>query len=334
MAEEKSIFHTTGVAGDGEDKYSQEDIWRWLRQTFLSDPTTQGVVWPSTECPTPLRVTASAGSVSVAAGGALVYGCPHWSTGALTKPIPAPSSSTRKDLIVLRLSWADHTVRVTHVAGTEGGDAPALVQEEGTTWDIPLAEVAITTAGAITVTDRRVPLPVMGRLALDNFPAGLFTADEAGRAPFANGFVTDEMLAGDFVRANDMKLWNIFGLDDDVWPIPSQGTLSWLDIDFVGDATKLDFTLNGACDLLIMFSCTVKAPPGGTMDFRAYIDDSVPTERLSEDGTRTGASLINAHWYVENVQAGAHFVRIQFRHNGGAAPGIGTRHMSVLAIPK
>ena len=125
------------------------------------------------------------------------------------------------------------------------------------------------------------------------------------------------MLASDFVRANDMKLWNIFGRDDDVWPIPAQPTLNWLDIDFVGDATKLDFTLNGACDLLIMFSCTVKAPPGGTMDFRAYIDDSVATERLSENGTRRARASSTPTG--SRTCSGAHLSG-PVQHNGGRQP--------------
>jgi hypothetical protein len=47
------------------------------------------------------------------------------------------------------------TVRITRIAGIEGAGAPAITQTAGTTWDIPLAQVSITTGGAITLTDQR-----------------------------------------------------------------------------------------------------------------------------------------------------------------------------------
>jgi hypothetical protein len=46
-------------------------------------------------------------------------------------------------------------VRVTRVAGTEGGGVPAITQSDGTTWDVPLYQATITTGGAITLTDER-----------------------------------------------------------------------------------------------------------------------------------------------------------------------------------
>jgi hypothetical protein len=67
-----------------------------------------------------------------------------------------PTGATRIDRIVLRASWAAQTVRITRIAGVENDDAPALTQTPGTTYDIPLAQVSITTGGVITITDERV----------------------------------------------------------------------------------------------------------------------------------------------------------------------------------
>ena len=56
MAEEKSIFHTTGVAGDGEKQVLAGGHLA-LDQTDLprNDPTTQGVGWPTGDYPAPYR---------------------------------------------------------------------------------------------------------------------------------------------------------------------------------------------------------------------------------------------------------------------------------------
>ncbi len=204
----KSLFHTTETSGDGTDKYTQEEIWAWLRMTFLDDPTTEGIGWPTTSYPTPFLVTAAAGSVNVAPGFAIVYGCPKLPpSSAVNVPIPAPSAATRIDRIVLRLSWADHTVRITRIAGAEGGGAPALTQVAGTTWDIPLAQVSITVLGAITVTDERSSLPLRGPLAADNVPDGLIDtnllADDAVTGDkIADGVVNTEHIANDAVTTD------------------------------------------------------------------------------------------------------------------------------------
>jgi len=102
-----------------------------------------------------LEVSGTVSPVSVATGRALVHGTWYEADAAVSVAIPTPAVSTRIDRIVLRKSWAAQTVRVTRIAGVEGGSAPAITQSAGTTWDIPLAQAAITTGGVITVTDER-----------------------------------------------------------------------------------------------------------------------------------------------------------------------------------
>lgn len=96
-----------------------------------------------------------AGTLRVAAGAALVYGAWYDNTANVDITVPTPSVSTRIDRIVLRKSWAAQTVRITRIAGAEGGAAPALVQTAGTTWDLPLCQVSTTTGGVNTITDQR-----------------------------------------------------------------------------------------------------------------------------------------------------------------------------------
>jgi hypothetical protein len=94
--------------------------------------------------------------VAVNTGAALVYGFYYFNDASVNVNIPTPASATRIDRIVLRASWSAQTVRITRIAGSEGsGSAPAMTQTANTTWDIPLANVSITTGGVIAVTDQR-----------------------------------------------------------------------------------------------------------------------------------------------------------------------------------
>ncbi len=149
---EKSLFWTTGATGDGASPYTQADIIAFFGRMFAPGQANAGIVKNFGD---ELEVTGTASPVSVAAGGAMVYGFPYLSDAAVTVAIPTPAASTRIDRIVLRADWAAQTVRITRIAGTEGAGAPALTQNPGVTYDVPLAQVSITTAGAITVTDER-----------------------------------------------------------------------------------------------------------------------------------------------------------------------------------
>lgn len=151
---EKSILWTTGATGDGATEYTQAELIRWLRQSFLGDNTDEGVC---KNYENELEVTGTSTPVAVNTGAAYVYGFPYWNTASVDVAIPTPSGNTRIDRVVLRANWTAQTVRITRIAGTEGsGTPPALTQTDGTTWEISLAQVSITTGGVITVTDERV----------------------------------------------------------------------------------------------------------------------------------------------------------------------------------
>lgn len=88
-------------------------------------------------------------------GRALVDGTWYENDAAVYIVIPTPGVATRIDRIVLRKDFALQTVRLTRIAGAEGGTAPAVTQVAGVTWDMYLSSVSITTGGVITIADER-----------------------------------------------------------------------------------------------------------------------------------------------------------------------------------
>lgn len=157
---EVSHFWTTNDVGDGPSAgYGQSALFNVFRALFAKASNAGGV---SPEFLNELAVSGASSPVAVATGAAVVYGIPYINDAPVNVAIPTPTTATRIDRVVLRASWAAQTVRVTRVAGTEGGAAPSLTQSAGTTWDIPLAQVSITTGGVITVTDERQWLDVTG----------------------------------------------------------------------------------------------------------------------------------------------------------------------------
>lgn len=121
------------------------------------DPATQSVLRANPFGRNTLEVTGATSPVSVDTGDAIVNGRRYWNDAVKDIVIPTPSAATRIDRIVLRLDYAGNpqTITAERLAGVEGGAAPALTQIDGTTWEVSLAQVSITTAGAITITDER-----------------------------------------------------------------------------------------------------------------------------------------------------------------------------------
>lgn len=149
----------TGDAGP----YS-EDQWGAIYRTMLGitakAPTNLSGVSRSEL--NELVVTGAATPLSVASGRAMVHGTWYESTAAVSVAVAVPAGATRIDRIVLRKDWTLQTIRVFRIAGVEGGGAPALVQTDGVTWDMPLIQVSVTTGGAYTITDERQFIPTPG----------------------------------------------------------------------------------------------------------------------------------------------------------------------------
>ncbi len=138
----------------GDSGAYSDDQWTDIWERFLgalADADT-GVLSNVTN---ELEATGVATPIAVDTGVAMVDGTFYINTVSVNVVIATPIVLTRIDRIVLRKSWAAQTVRITLIAGAEGGAAPALVQNDGVTWDMPLFQASITIGGVITLTDER-----------------------------------------------------------------------------------------------------------------------------------------------------------------------------------
>lgn len=198
---ERSVFWATTNVGDGPSAgYSSTDLFEVFRSLFTGNAGTDyGGVSP--DYLNQLVVTGTSSPVSVGTGAAIVYGVPYFSSAAVSVTIPTPVSATRIDRIVLRASWSAQTVRITRIAGVEGGAAPAITQNAGVTWDVRLAVVSITTAGVITVSDEREFVSGVGDLSI--VTAKLANA-AVTTAKLADSSVTSAKIADGAVATGDL----------------------------------------------------------------------------------------------------------------------------------
>ena len=252
---------------------------------------------------------------------------------------------------------------------------PPLTQNSGDVYEIPLAQFNITTAGVIQDLDSRAPLCQFGTDIADGVVTTIKLADGAvttaklgakavGTAQLADGAVTAAKIpagagieqskisnmtraidaaklegksAGDFAGA-DCRLYGLQGEDEYAWAIPAPSA-SYSDVSFRtyggSNLTTVSFASTGVCDVVVQFSGVLKGAPGaGTLDFRAVID-GVETPAASRSAVFTGALHFCAMWHAFQKPAGAHTVKLQFRHDQGNAvsPGIGDRYLAVQVFP-
>ncbi len=153
---EKSWWWSTGAAtGDSPTNYTQVDLSE-ISKILAACNGFEGVAPGYLNS---LAITGATSPISMDTGAALVDGRQYKNDAALSITIPTPVTYSRIDRIVLRASWGTtYTVRAYRIAGTEAASpvAPAITQNSGTTYDIKLYQVLITTGGVITLTDERV----------------------------------------------------------------------------------------------------------------------------------------------------------------------------------
>lgn len=135
----------TGDAGPySDDQWT--DVWNTLLgPTIASEGVFNGQL-------NELDLSNVVSPVSINTGRALVDGIWYESDSAVSVTIPTPAANPRVDRIVLRKDWVLQTVRITRIAGAEAASpvAPAITQVDGTTWDLPLWQVHITTGAVVT----------------------------------------------------------------------------------------------------------------------------------------------------------------------------------------
>jgi len=150
---EKSYPWNGSITGDAVYARYDADEWGDMYYAMLSHhDANSGVLSRFGTC---CEVTGAATPVTVGIGKAFVHGTFYENDAPVNVVVPVPAANPRYDRIVLRKDWAAQTVRITRIAGIEGGGVPALTQVDGTTWDVPLATAYSTTLGVITLTDDR-----------------------------------------------------------------------------------------------------------------------------------------------------------------------------------
>ncbi len=154
MVEQSWFWSSTSPGDASEAPYSDDEYSDIQRKIWQRNRTSQGYI---EDYLNELAVSNPSGNdIRVASGAALVDGKFYENDANEDNTIATPSVSTRIDRVVLRKSWAAQTIRIAILTGVEGGGVPALTQTDGVTWEISLAQVSITTAPAITLTDERV----------------------------------------------------------------------------------------------------------------------------------------------------------------------------------
>jgi hypothetical protein len=272
---ERSIFWaTTGTGDGGAGGYAANDLFEMFRSFFTSPAgVNYGGVAP--DYLNKLAVTGSSSPAQVATGAALVYGIPYFNNGTVSITIATPTTGTRIDRLVLRASWALQTVRVTRIAGTEGaGTPPALTQSAGTTWDVPLAQVSITTGGVITIIDERQYVGGVGDL-------GIATAKIANlavtTAKLADDAVTNAKLANMAANAVKGRITASTGDPEDLTPAQLLTIIKTVD----GAASGLD------ADLLDGSHAAAFAAATHSHDTADIVDNAVTFAKLADMDTMT-----------------------------------------------
>lgn len=185
---ESSMFWTTNDTGDGPATgYTQTQMFQFLAALTVGiTGVNRGGVLP--DWLNELEVTEGSGNVQIDTGAAMVYGIPYFNSAAEVIAVSTPVTSTRVDRIVLEADWAAQTVRMAKLTGSEGGGAPSLTQNAGTTWEIPLAEISINTGGVMTITDQRefAMMVADGSITNEKIAEGTIENDKLAAPPETN----------------------------------------------------------------------------------------------------------------------------------------------------
>lgn len=330
---ESSRFWTTNNTGDGPTAgYSAANFQQFVRETFITDTANEGALYGIGNA---LAVSGTSSPVAVASGAALVYGFYYTNDASLNVTIPTPASNPRIDRIVLRVSWAAQTVRITRIAGTEAASpsAPAMTQVANTTWDIPLATVQITTGGACTVTDGRtfVKHPgVYGWLNTNLSVNGSVSAVKSSSGTYVESVASNTSnTAGSYAR----HLSKVGGASADdplfVWEI--NGVLAWaMGLDN-SDSDKMKiapFSVIGSGDVLTLDSSgnltVTGALSASSLNASQLGSGTVPLARLSGISTSqldAAAGIVTgqiANDAIDDTKVGNRVPQF-YRRQGGSA---------------
>lgn len=136
--------------------YSDDMFTDLLALLFSYDRTKQGVVSSAYSgysgqlaCTNPAGLT-----IRFATGVALVDGKVYVNSANLDFTIVQPGSGSNYYLFSARKDFSAQTVRMV-MSAPSTVTYPNPVQTDGVTWDLPLAQVKVTSGGVVTITDAR-----------------------------------------------------------------------------------------------------------------------------------------------------------------------------------
>ena len=170
MAQDSLIWGGTTLGDAPSPDYDPDAHGDFLRDLFMHDRRDSGVLKTNlTGYTGELLATNPAGAtLRVATGAGMVDGTIYYNSANVDNG--SGSAPGQFERIVLRKGWAAQTVRVA-VLGPAGG-IPALTQNAGVTWEIPIATVE-NVGGVLTFTDERVFLPQIGTENLADGSVGI-----------------------------------------------------------------------------------------------------------------------------------------------------------------
>lgn len=148
---------------DGDTEYGQEELNRYFDNIYAS-----GVSIDDSGNMT-LAVTSSGSGLSVAPGFAILKGFWFFAGETNSLQITPDANYSRTDRVVLRLDLASSTVQLALKTGAASGTPvpPELTRSESV-YEISLAQVTITKAGVVTITDERFNTEVCGAIRPKN----------------------------------------------------------------------------------------------------------------------------------------------------------------------
>lgn len=153
---QKSLLWQSPTSGDGAAGYTENEIRTFFHA--IAGKINAGVL-------NGLTASGASSPVVIAAGESIVAGLFYWSDANVNVAVTTPSVGTTGHKIVLRADWAAKTTRITLLSSPDGtATLPAIIQNIGTTYDLELVNITITTGGVITLTDARIMARIPGKV--------------------------------------------------------------------------------------------------------------------------------------------------------------------------
>lgn len=158
MTETSRFWQSTSPGDAGA--YSSDQFAQYTRYLLGdsanadSGPITGSGVAPDPGLTVQQRGAGANMSVDVTVGAAFVNGTFYYTDATVNLVVTSNASGNpRIDTVILRKDWSAQTVRLVVKPGTPAATPvpPGLTQSAGTTWEIPLYDIAVAN-GAITIT--------------------------------------------------------------------------------------------------------------------------------------------------------------------------------------